>query len=211
MLGAAAAAGLHVVEWRLCDGIQGPRRPNAPYWLGVKRFDRTAKGRLHFASAAGLLDADFRTPCLDYEMLLRMTAALCSTQDVVEMLRRAVFNFMVCNADDHAKNFGFLPGDDGAWRLSPAFDLTFSPSPNGEHTTSFFGEGRSLTKRAAARLQKLVGLSASEMRGIAEAVAAGAETVGERAAALGMKKTTAKRIDAAVKAAVKTNLAAFAA
>jgi len=28
--------------------------------------------------------------------------------------------------DDHAKNFSFLMGRNGDWRLSPAYDLTFS-------------------------------------------------------------------------------------
>lgn len=34
-----------------------------------------------------------------------------------------VFNLAVGNSDDHVKNHGALRGDDGQWRLAPAFDL----------------------------------------------------------------------------------------
>ena len=30
----------------------------------------------------------------------------------------------------------------GNWQLSPAYDLTFSTGPNGEHWTSYGGEGK---------------------------------------------------------------------
>ena len=37
-----------------------------------------------------------------------------------------MFNVLACNRDDHVKNFSFLMDQDGRWRLSPAYDLTFS-------------------------------------------------------------------------------------
>jgi serine/threonine-protein kinase HipA len=37
-----------------------------------------------------------------------------------------VFNVIARNQDDHVKNFGFLMGRDGRWRLAPAFDMTWA-------------------------------------------------------------------------------------
>ncbi len=49
---------------------------------------------------------------------------------LVQGFRRAVFNVLAYNRDDHTKNVAFLMGEDGAWRLAPAFDLTFSFRPD---------------------------------------------------------------------------------
>lgn len=42
--------------------------------------------------------------------------------DLREFMRRVVFNYLIGNADAHAKNFSFLYKD-GATRLTPAYDL----------------------------------------------------------------------------------------
>ena len=208
-LESAKAAGIQTVDWRLFDGPRRGARTRM-HWLGVGRFDRTPSGRTHFASAAGLLDVDFRMPSLDYEDLMRVTAALTqSRSDVLELLRRAVFNFMIGNADDHAKNFSFLLSDDGVWRLSPAFDITFSPGQYGEHATSFCGSGRTITRRAAKRMAAAASLTAREMRAIAESGAAAVEGFAQRAAELGASKANVREIDKAVKELVKANLQAF--
>ena len=44
-----------------------------------------------------------------------------------ELLRRIMFSTLVSNDDDHLKNHGFLNAGDGAWRLSPAFDINLNP------------------------------------------------------------------------------------
>lgn len=118
--------------------------------FGVRRFDRqphpqrpTEEVRVPMISLAALLDADYRLPALDYSTVLLATARL--TGDYRETLKafgRCVFNVLTHNRDDHAKNFAYLLGADGRWRLSPAFDLTFSHGPGGEHSTSVAGEGR---------------------------------------------------------------------
>ncbi len=43
---------------------------------------------------------------------------------------RAVFNVVARNQDNHVKNIAFLMDQDGAWKLSPAFDVTYSYNPN---------------------------------------------------------------------------------
>ncbi|NQU63261.1 MAG: HipA domain-containing protein, partial [SAR324 cluster bacterium] len=53
---------------------------------------------------------------------------------VTELFRRAVFNVIGRNQDDHTKNFGFLMDKTGEWRLSPAFDMTYAFDPTGKWT-----------------------------------------------------------------------------
>ncbi|WP_443744118.1 type II toxin-antitoxin system HipA family toxin [Sutterella sp.] len=207
-LESAQAAGIQTVEWRL---FEGPRRgaKSRMHWFGVGRFDRTPKGRTHFASVAGLLDVDFRMPSLDYADLVRVTAALTrSRNDVLEILRRAVFNFMIGNADDHAKNFGFLLSDDGVWRLSPAFDITFSPGQYGEHATSFGGGGRTISRSSFERMAAAASLTTGELRRLAEEAASAAEGFADRGAKLGASKTSVVKINKTVKELIKTNLQA---
>jgi len=111
-------------------------------FFAVERFDRFgSSGRRHVISLAGLLYANFRIPCVDYETVLAVTSQL--THDVTEIeraYRSMVFNVLAHNKDDHAKNFAFVYTDKG-WRLSPAFDLTFSTGMGGEHTTAVMGHG----------------------------------------------------------------------
>ena len=58
-----------------------------------------------------------------------------------------MFNVLTHNRDDHAKNFAYLMDAQGRWRLSPAFDMSFSYGPGGEHCTSVAGEGRTPGRR----------------------------------------------------------------
>ena len=64
-------------------------------------------------------------------------------EDIENMFRRACFNVFAHNRDDHAKNFSYIYNEqDDLWRLSPAYDLTFSNTYWGEHTTSVDGNGK---------------------------------------------------------------------
>lgn len=141
----AAHAGIDVPKWRLLDA---PTQSGAQHWLALERFDTRAlpdgrEGRLHLHSACGLLDADFRMPSLDYEDLIKASSLLCQSPRVGQMqFRRAMFNLFACNQDDHSKNWAFLQHDNGQWQLAPFYDVTFSPSPFGEHATAFGGYGK---------------------------------------------------------------------
>lgn len=67
------------------------------------------------------------------------------------MYRLMCFNVYAHNRDDHSKNFTFLYDDDkGVWKLSPAYDLTYSNSLGGEHATSVNGNGRDPSGRYLA-------------------------------------------------------------
>ncbi len=58
----------------------------------------------------------------------------------------AVFNVLTHNRDDHARQFSYTMERDGTWRLAPAYDLTWSSGPGGEHSTSVMGHGKDITR-----------------------------------------------------------------
>ena len=107
------------------------------------RFDRAGASRLHMQTAAALLDVDFRAATMDYAELLKLVQVMTRDQRAVEqMFRRMVFNARAWNRDDHLKNHSFLMGQGGEWQLAPAYDLTFSAGPGGEHSLLINGAGR---------------------------------------------------------------------
>jgi len=150
----AKAAGLVMTDAILFPAGKGPG------YFATRRFDRVGRQRLHTHTASGLLHADFRTPTLDYQQLLALTAAL--TQDVRQvekMYRLAVFNVLAHNRDDHGKNFTFLMDSQGQWTLSPAYDLTFSSGPRGQQSTMVLGEGQNPTTKHLVSLGKEANIS----------------------------------------------------
>jgi len=94
-------------------------------------------------TACGLLHSDFRVPSLDYEDLIALTSALTKdAREIEKLYQLAVFNVLAHNRDDHSKNFSFLMDKKGEWKLSPAYDLTFSSGPSGQQSTMVMGQGR---------------------------------------------------------------------
>lgn len=151
-------------------GIPMPRtRLFEGKYFGVERFDRTPQGRIHTVSAAGLLNADYRVPSIDYEDLLKLSGYL--TQDrneVYALFRQMVFNIIIGNMDDHAKNFSFQYIN-GKWRNSPAYDLLPSEGFNGFHTTTVNNNGAPTIDDMMAVATR-VALNADKARTIIEEV-----------------------------------------
>ena len=122
-------------------------------YFAVERFDRVGDTRVHIQSVAGLTHSDFRYPTLDYDDLLGLTLHLTkNVEEQIKMFRLAVFNLFAHNRDDHAKNFSFLLDKDNNWQLAPAYDLTFSQGPGGEHSTTYLGEGKNPTQEHLIKL-----------------------------------------------------------
>lgn len=146
-------------------------KPHAAF--GARRFDRVdtpaGEQRVPLLSLAGLLDVDFRLPSLDYATLMLATQRITGDyREVVKAFERCVFNVMAHNRDDHAKNFAFTRDAVGQWRLSPAFDLTFSFGPGGEHTTSVAGEGRAPARVDLLRAAEQGGIKPADARRVIE-------------------------------------------
>lgn len=135
----ARNCGITVPDFRLINGR----------YFTTRRFDIDSDGnRLHTATAGGLMCISLREPFMDYSNLLALTGYITqSSDDVEQMYRRMLFNYLTDNKDDHCKNFSFYvvrDPDSGSWRwrLAPTYDLTLCTAGyNGEHATSVNGTG----------------------------------------------------------------------
>lgn len=136
----AAAAGIRIPESRLLE--INTRKGNRALFA-VRRFDRPSNSvRLHLHTLAGLRHIHHQAPGFSYEIiadtLLRVTG---DRRELRELARRAAFNILAGNRDDHAKNFSLLMDSAGQWCQAPAYDLTPSPGPGrqGIHVASLNG------------------------------------------------------------------------
>ena len=130
-------------------------------YFGVKRFDRVNGKKIHMITAAALLEVDFRTPCLDYSELFKLTKIIThdNQDDLKELFLRMCFNVYAHNLDDHAKNFSFVYDElSKTYRLSPAYDMTYSNTYYGEHTTSVNGKGTNILDDDLIQVGKKVNL-----------------------------------------------------
>ncbi len=137
----ARAAGLEIPKTHLLElTVNGTKEA----YFAVQRFDREGRQKIHALSLAGYAYANHRLPSLDYAGgVLPATKKLTqSNAELARAFRLMVFNVFAHNKDDHSKNFAYLMDPvHGAWKLSPAFDLTFNHGMNGQHTTSINGTG----------------------------------------------------------------------
>jgi serine/threonine-protein kinase HipA len=94
---------------------------NVTHFL-TRRFDRIGNDRVHTQTLAAM------SPGSDsYEDLFAVIRRLnLPYEDSRQQYLRMVFNLLARNVDDHSKNFCFCMTPDGVWRLSPAYDLTYS-------------------------------------------------------------------------------------
>lgn len=152
----AREAGLEMMPTHLFTAKKGNG------YFGVQRFDRIDGARQHMHTVCGLLHADHRLPSIDYESIMRATLTLTrNVQEVEKILYMAAFNAFAHNRDDHAKNFSFLMDSKGNWRVAPAYDLTFSNGPGGEHSTTIMGEGKAPGKEHLLKLAEKFSISES--------------------------------------------------
>lgn len=113
----------------------------------TRRFDRSGSRKFHTQTLAAIC------PGADsYEQLMGVCRRLHLPEaDCNEVFRRMVFNILANNTDDHNKNFSFIMDTDGSWRLSPAYDMTYTIDnggfmPNEEHCMYVRAKLRSITR-----------------------------------------------------------------
>ncbi len=134
-------------------------------FFACKRFDRgLGQQRIHMHSLAGMINADYRVPDADYELLMKATSHITkSHQDLCEVLRRMIFNILSGNRDDHTKNFSYLMDAEGEWLLSPAYDMTFNHGINGQHSMAIMGHGENIPKAAIQAIADLIPLAPAKV------------------------------------------------
>lgn len=135
---AAQEAGIDVPEFtllksNLCKGF-----------FATKRFDR--QKNVHMISASGLLETSHRVPAMDYKHLFKLSWILSKdSSELQRIFDLMCFNVFSHNQDDHSKNFSFLYNiNDRKWKLSPAYDLTYSSTSWNEQSTTVNGKGKDI-------------------------------------------------------------------
>lgn len=153
----ALDAGIEMHPCKLFTGKSGQ------VYFGTKRFDRIDGKRLHMHSASGLMHDNFRLSTLDYGHLMdcafRLENHIKAHKDI---LRLATFNVYGHNRDDHSNNFSFLMDHKGIWKFAPAYDLTFSYSSHGMHSTMVSGESKNPGRKHLMALAKEFGVKNPE-------------------------------------------------
>ena len=159
----AKEAGVIMPETKLLEGGEGKS------YFAARRFDRNGKQRVHVQSASGLLYTDIRIPALDYTDLIMLTRNITrDRRECKAMFTLAVFNVLAHNRDDHARQFSFLMERNGAWRMAPAYDLTWSFGPGGEHSSSVLGHGKNITRDHLIELGKKADMKKPEIINVIE-------------------------------------------
>ena len=144
----------------------------------TKRFDRINDRyeKLHMQTLGAIAHMDFNTPRTNsYEEAMAVMRKLKLTEaEVCEFFRRAVFNDLAYNFDDHVKNISFLMDKSGVWSLSPAYDITFSYKPNSlwvnAHQMTINSKVEGITKKDLQELAEAGGIKQSRANEIIERV-----------------------------------------
>lgn len=145
----AGRCGIEMMPCRLME-IRGDR-----HFL-TQRFDRDGRQKIHSATLNSLCG-----PTYAYESIFSAARKLgVPHADIVQLFRRTVFNYMAGVCDDHDKNFSFLMNPDGKWRLSPAYDLSFTvnirnPFIGNRHVMTLFGKDCGVTKDDFTKLAEM--------------------------------------------------------
>jgi len=127
----ARAAGLTMSDCRLLE------EHDRAHFM-TRRFDRTPDGdKLHLQTLCGLAHFDFnQAGAYSYEQAFQVARQLALTHaDQAELYRRALFNILARNQDDHTKNISFFMDRRGHWHLAPAYDVIYSDNPDGAWTS----------------------------------------------------------------------------
>ncbi|MGO4527287.1 type II toxin-antitoxin system HipA family toxin [Microvirga sp. 2MCAF35] len=186
----ARAAGLEMAETRVLGTKKGNRL------FATRRFDRAPGGRLHMHTASGILNASHREASLNYGQLHKLTFLMTrDSSEVLRMFRHMVFNVYARNRDDHAKNHAFLMKGDGQWTLSPAYDLTFSSGPGGEHSADIAGEGKDPSMQHLLTVSKEASIPQQDAKAVIEQVRTAIDRWPEFAEEAGLSRSRTTDLD----------------
>jgi len=166
----ALAADIHMSECRL--HYEGGRAH-----FMTKRFDRTDDGqKRHMQSLGAMMHYDFnQAGAYSYEQALNVIIQLgLSMPELEQQFRRAVFNVLARNQDDHVKNIAYLMDKSGQWQLAPAYDMVYSYNPSGawtgQHQMSINGKRDNFVLDDMLALAKSCGIKTRTAKSIIDQV-----------------------------------------
>lgn len=114
-------------------------KEDGKYHFLTKRFDRVKTDnkviKIHTQTLMSLCQLDYDIPGeIGYEYVFGILKRLGIHNKNEQWFRRAAFNVITKNMDDHCKNTSFVMNRNGQWDLSNAYDLTYSYNPIGQYT-----------------------------------------------------------------------------
>lgn len=168
----------------------------------TRRFDRDERGRKrHMQSLGAMQHFDFNDPAsYSYEQAILTIRDLGLGMDVVEQqYKRAVFNVVARNQDDHVKNISFLMDRSGTWQLSPAYDTAYSYNPSGswtrDHQMSLAGKRNDFTHGDLMTFASNVGLKSNKANQAIEDIVDAVEKWQKFAEQAGVEQSDVTRIE----------------
>ena len=156
----ATAAGIQMQECRLLE------KDDRCHFMTL-RYDRKEGDKIHVQTLAALGHFDYNQPQIcSYEQYASFAKRLNpSLQELKQLYKRAAFNCMAMNCDDHVKNFSFMMDRRGNWKMAPAYDITFAYKPNhrwiGAHQMTLNGKSSGIGVEDLLEFGKNIGLSES--------------------------------------------------
>ena len=125
----ARAAGLDMAPSRLLE-------EHGRAHFMTQRFDRDGNTKHHLQTLCAMTEMDYKQKATHdlSQVFLAMWRLKLDYGATEQVLRRAAFNVMAANCDNHTKNLSFLLRQGGAWELAPAYDITHAYNPQGEWT-----------------------------------------------------------------------------
>ena len=193
----ARAAGIQMTDCRL-------HHEEGRSHFMTRRFDRTPEGgKIHTQSLGGMCHFDYWQPGeYSYEQAIQTVRQLeIGVAAVTEQFRRAIFNVVARNQDDHVKNISFLMGRNGEWQLSPAYDVVYSYKPSGRwtrnHHMSLAGKVNDFTRDDLLTFARTAGVNRHEAQRIMGQVFAAVSKWREFADEAGVDERKVKQIASA--------------
>ena len=193
----ACAAGITMSECRLHH--EGSRSH-----FMTKRFDRVGTRRkLHMQTLGAMQHFDFNDPSAwSYEQAAMTIRELgLGMLAVEEQFRRAFFNVVARNQDDHVKNISFLMGRSGKWTLSPAYDVTYAFNPGGtwtrDHQMSLAGRRNDFEREDILHFAASIGVKKRKALKILDEVSVSVRDWSKHAEAAGVAPRDVARIERA--------------
>ena len=141
----ATACGIKMTECRLLE------ENNRAHFM-TKRFDRKDNKKIHMQTLCAIAHFDYNdSSSWSYEQAFQIMRQLkLPYKDIEQLFLRMVFNVVARNQDDHTKNISFLMGEDGKWKLSPAYDVSYAYDPKNiwmkSHQLSINGKNDEIKK-----------------------------------------------------------------
>ena len=170
----------------------------------TRRFDRIGTRRkIHMQTLGAMQHFDFNDPSAwSYEQAVMTIRELgLGMVAVEEQFRRAFFNVVARNQDDHVKNISFLMDRSGKWTLSPAYDVVYAYNPRGawtrNHQMSLAGRRNGFERDDILRFAASIGMKKRKALKIMDEVSASLRDWSKHAEAAAVAPRDVARIEKA--------------